>query len=416
MTNNSIVRSRRQFLSTLAVGGSALAWPTHAGVQKQGQQPTASRVKDAVLYVNEQAYFPFGFYFEHAGSLKVHREGLQLMATLGCNTTYLSLGDDDKSLAELTSIYAHAHALGIGIVGESPLHPLDDGILAVKAFRHHPACLGWTIGDDIMDRSPSELAEIANQVRQHDPNHIVYASSNGIQRQQRIRIEDFLYRGLDALAVQAYPVPSPRHWWNQEPGVKDLRLVYYRCRRLVQALEPVGMLPMCNPQAFTWWYKSDDRYPTAAETDNMVYQALIAGVKGVLAYTLKNCCREEGEEEPVRYFFDGQAELKAAWTRLGAEIQTLRPYLLHGKRRTLTIDPSFDWVVAATWEYEGKTLMMATNCDTKPQPARVPLVGAPQTGEVKTVFADRPGDMRIADGFLQGTIDPLQVHVYELTA
>lgn len=408
-----MVKSRRQFLSTMAVGGSALMGAASARVQRR-QRPVASRVRDAVLYVNEQAYFPFGFYFEHAGSLEVHQEGLQLMATLGCNTTYLSLGDDDKSLAELTSIYDRAHALGIGIVGESPLHPLDNDALAVDALKDHPACLGWTIGDDIMDQQPSDLAKIASKVRRHDPNHIVYASSNGIQRQQRIRIEDFLYRGLDALAVQAYPVPSPRHWWDQEPGVKDLRLVYYRCRRLVQALEPVGMLPMCNPQAFTWWYKSDDRYPTAAETDNMLYQALIAGVKGVLAYTLANCCREEGEEESVRYFFDGQPELKAAWTRLGAEIQTLRPYLLHGKRRTLTIDPSFDWVVAATWEYEGKTLIMAANCDTKPQPARVPLVGAPQTGEVKTVFADRPGDMRIADGFLQGTIDPLQVHVYEI--
>jgi hypothetical protein len=412
MTNSKMVKSRRQFLSTLAVGGSALMGATPARAQRR-QRPVASRVRDAVLYVNEQAHFPFGFYFEHAGSLKAHQEGLQLMATLGCNTTYLSLGDDDKSLAELTSIYDRAQELGIGIVGESPLHPLDNDMLAVDALKDHPACLGWTIGDDIMDQQPSDLAKIASEVRRHDSNHIVYASSNGIQRQQRIRIEDFLYRGLDALAVQAYPVPSPRHWWDQEPGVKDLRLVYYRCRRLVQALEPMGMLPMCNPQAFTWWYESDDRYPTVAETDNMLYQALIAGVKGVLAYTLANCCREE-EEQSARYFFDGQPELKAAWTRLASEVRTLSPYLLHGKCRTLTIDPSFDWVVAATWEYEGKTLIMATNCDEKPQPARVPLVGAPTAGEVRAVFADRPGDMRIADGFLGGTIGPLDVHVYEI--
>ena len=74
MTNSKMVKSRRQFLSTLTVGGSALMGATPARAQRR-QRPVASRVRDAVLYVNEQAQFPFGFYFEHAGSLKVHQEG-----------------------------------------------------------------------------------------------------------------------------------------------------------------------------------------------------------------------------------------------------------------------------------------------------------------------------------------------------
>lgn len=412
MTNSKM--SRRQFMSTTALGGSAVALsPSVEGWFGRDQPAIVARVRDSVLYVNEQAVFPFGFYFEHAGSLETHRKGLQQMASLGCNVTYISLGDGDKSRAELSVIYDEAHKLGIWIIGESPLFEFEDGTLAVNAFKKQPACLGWTVGDDIMDRTPEELSEIARQVAKNDPNHLIYASSNGIQREQRIRIEDFLYTGLDAMAVQAYPVPSPRHWWNQEPGVKDIRLVYYRCRRLVQALEPVGKLPLCNPQAFEWWYQPDDRYPTAAETNNMVYQCLIAGIKGILAYTLNDCCRSENQQ-PGRYFFDAQPALKQTWIRLANEIQTLTPYLLHGTRYTLPVDPSFDWVLAAVWEYEEKTLIIATNTSSESQPARIPLAGLPSRGTVTQVFSDRPGGMQIADGFLRGTLGSLEVHVYEV--
>lgn len=390
--------SRRTFMKYIGLSGASSGFSIKSKSNNVIRNTPLYAVKDAKLYVQGEAVFPFGFYFEHAGNLKTHLDGLHDIKTLGFNLVFISVGDRDKSLDELSEIYDVAHDLGLWVIAEQVLTMLENGKTAVEELRHKPSCIAWSVGDDVMDQKSAELKKRADRVHALDPDHLIYASSNGVQRNQRIKIEDFLYCGLDVMAVQAYPVPSPRHWWNQEPGVKDIRLVYYRCARVVRAYERVGKLPMCNPQVFKWWFKKDDRYPNAAETDNMLYQCIIAGIKGILAYTYKGL----------------QPNMRPVWANLAREVQQISPYLLHGQRYTLTLDPSFDTVLSAFWEYKQKRLIIAVNCSDKKQSARIPLPGFPKTGTVCKVFRSRPDGLVIDGGFLRGELDPLDVHIYEM--
>lgn len=383
--------------------------------QQNLAEANSSLVKEGVLYHNGEPTFPFGFYFEWAGDRADHIHGLKQMADYGFNYSFITLGQKNMSLEDYQVVYDTAAALGISLIGEHPFHQFPNGKTAIEALKNKPACSGWAVADDAMGHTGMSVYESVNKAKALDSLHLSYISSNGVQRSNiSLKIEDFTYSGLDAIGMQTYPIPSLRHWWVYEPGVKDIRMVFYRCERMVRTYEPLGKLSFVNNQAFKWRQKEDDRYPTAAESDNMIYQSIIAGVKGVLAYTFQGCCRGEEFQEDRPSILDFIPEWKPVYIRANQEIQSLKDFILFGERTTLVTDPSVDWVFSAIWEYEGKKILIATNCSSEPQKAMLPVPGFPLTGAPKKIFEYRDGGLKYEKGILTGEMAPLSTHFYYL--
>lgn len=395
--------------------GCAQPEATQEVAQEEVKSKVGSEVIDGVLYQNGEAIFPFGMYFEWAGTTENHLKGLEDMAQLGFNYSFITLGQEGISFEDHKKIYDKAAELNIPLIAEKIHYQFPNGLTAVEAFKDHPGVGGWSAGDDVMGHTAKYVYDNVQWLKERDPNHMYYISSNGTQRSNiDIKIEDFAHTGIDAIAVQAYPIPFERHWFVYEPGAKDIRMVYYRNNRMVQYYEDLGILPFANNQAFQWWFEENERYPTGEEAEVMIYQTIIAGVKGFLAYTYQACCPGTKNYVPGKSIFDEAPDLKPAYVNANREIQALKDVLLFGKRTTLTVDPTTEWVFAAYWEYEGRTYVIATNTSAEPQKAIIPLAGFPLSGTVKNVFEDRKGNLKIAEGMLTGEMEPMSTHIYEI--
>ena len=134
----------------------------------------------------------------------------------------------------------------------------------------------------------------------------------------------------------------------------------------------------------------------------MTYQAIAAGVKGIIYYT----------------FFDGGNSLPTGspslWAELKAlvpEVNVLAPALLSGQMTRVLADASGDRF-ASYWVYENRVYVIVVNTSPSSAKAYSLTMPAGTVGPAQPLFSGRPSGMTFSNGMLSGNVQPLDVHVY----
>ena len=274
--------------------------------------PGVAAVVNGRVEIDGKPFFPFGFYHvTHAGTEANLYNTLNLVSSAGFNTLHAG------------TVYPIDHGRfldtaaqqGVRVITEFGNSP-EKLTQLITNYGGKPAVLGWNVADDVDDgtKTHDQVLALYNQAKTSDPRHLPYISGFHTPNQPGpggVTIVTFM-DVTNLLGMQRYPI-----------SYGPVRIVWQANAGIVDAARPRGLPVIANLQAFNWNDSTNgNRFPTPAEGRNMTYQAIAAGVKGIIYYT----------------FFDGGNYLPTGspplWAELKAlvpEVNVLAPALLSGQ-------------------------------------------------------------------------------------
>jgi hypothetical protein len=347
-------------------------------------QTTSSIRSDGTILVNGEPFFPIGFYHVSWGSSASDLvRDMNIMADAGFNIMHASQTPSNN----YGSFLDEANRRKVYIVTEFG----EDRLKVVNQYKNKPAVFGWNIADDIDNGNTTreQVQERHNQLKSADPNHLTYVSGYKRTTQPAPNIGN--YADIpDVVAMQSYPI-----------SVDILGAVYVTMANAVDAAKPYNRPIIGNVQSFKW-YHSGARVPTAKEARNMTYQALAAGVKGIIYYTFYD------SSNYLPNYTDAWNEYKT----LVPEIKQLSPIFLNGK--LTRVNTGIQSVYASYWEYQNKIYVIAVNVLSDQSRNITIKLPADAATQATAMFANRPNGLVVNNGSLTGTILAQDVHVYVL--
>ena len=340
-----------------------------------------TRRDDGTVLVGGEPFFPLGFYYlpwAQGGTAaqrsldlqQFERGGFNLMATEPAN-------DQDVSTYAQFLDQAQEHGIFVLSYGLS-LH-------TVSQIAHHPAVLGFKIADDSNAQlTPAQVLARNLSTKRLSPDKLTYISLSVGEG----RPETGYFGMADMVGNQRYPV-----------GNDDIGVTYHVMRSAVQSAQARRSVPVANLQTFSWGRGKPA--PTAAELRNMSYQALMAGVKGVIYYAYR--AREVNLGREPRLWAGAQS--------VAREIAQVAPALLGGERSELSDGRSGRPVIVRFSGAGGSYLMALNNSRTRRQKVDLSL-GTPP--ELWLPLDRQSGGLALSGAQVSGELAPLQVAVYHL--
>ncbi|WP_414586015.1 hypothetical protein [Scytonema sp. PCC 10023] len=347
---------------------------------------------DGTVMVNNQPFFPFGFYHDSQKSPDWRTTNskrlnhLKEIAAAGFNIIHPEIGGNYESDKVFLGV---AEKLGVRVL---PNFSYNSRLEIINKYKKEPIIIGWDIADDVDHPNnkftPKMISNWHTEVKNADPSRITYVTAAFPKRvNQFINVSDIV-------GFQSYPI-------DNDPNVtKPLRSSYYTIQSAFQDEKgnfynrPIIALL----QTFPWKNKP----PKFHEVRNMTYSALINGVKGIIYYS---------------YFFDGwelsqQKDLWNGMKSLAPEIKNLSPVLLNGS--FTKIDTKVDDLFAGQWIYGNNVyVVVLSTSPTKTIEASI-TIPAKVTGSAQPLFSERPSGMVFKKDKLNGLIKPGDVHVYKI--
>jgi hypothetical protein len=405
--------TRRTFLQlgsaamSMALTGRHVATGAPSGTGRRTAQRSVSLRDDGTVLVNGQPFFPFGYYFIGPNyrtadeRLAQHLSALRAMADAGFNLMYARA--DPTDLRRYGILLDEAGQRGISMLTTSasvPYNPTPHEMLTlVTAFQDKPAVLGWAISDDagLHDSSPAAVSQVDAAVKAVDPHHLTYLSAVG-----ELNVARFA-AAADLLGCQAFYVHDDRKNWADP--LQYIAPEYVRAKALAASYRhPI----IANLQTFSWKGERGPgtdphaRWPTAAEVYSMTYQALLAGVRGIIYYAYQDFHTD------VR----AHPDVWQATVALVQEIRRLRAVILDGARLAMTTDGGH--VRMGGWIYRGDAYVVVLNTShTRTMQASLALPEG-MTGPAVPLFPSRSTGLVYRRGRLTGLIRPSDVHIYVL--
>ena len=352
--------------------------PAHFGERITTQAST--------LKVGNEAMFPFGFYHVSWMSDAATRErDMREMSAAGFNTMTASVINDDDN--------AH-YGEFLDKAAAEKMYVLSEGVFesSIPALSAKPAVLGWMVADDCnLQYTPQEVARRSQAVRSLDPAHPTYAALFTTYDDTH---EPF-FSASDLMGNMSYPIG---------PG-DSIGSTYDMERRSVAASLSSGSVPMANLQAFAWGsvpgHDPSAAMPSPAEVYNMTYQAIAAGVRGILYYTYLDS-------------YNSVRRSPAVWEMLKSivpEMSQLSPMLLGAEPQYL--DTNNGLIKATAWHYQSHTYLLLVNVASSTQPLYLPLEAyAPR--QLQAMFAARGSGPQLNGTTLGGSLPPLAAQFYQL--
>ncbi|MFS0516518.1 hypothetical protein ACEYW6_17630 [Nostoc sp. UIC 10607] len=350
---------------------------------------------DATLMVNDQPFFPLGFYHDWYSANKIKRlTDLENIAAAGFNVIHADITDDyDDELivldeAERLQLYVLPHYVHPKINNQKFLD-------IVNKYKHKPALLGWYLADDVDAPSnaytPQKIQKLHNKIKALDTNHITYISGFSD------RIIDFI-GSVDVVGFQSYPIS------NNPNDKKPLRRNYYNMLNATKNEDgtPHNRSIIANLQTFSW---ENSRPPTFKEIYNMTYGAIVTGVKGIIYYSFFI-----GENS---WDLSQNTDLWNGMKSLVPEIKQLSPVFLEGKLTQL--DTKVDDLYVGEWVYGNLVYVVVLNTSPKESINASIMIPTKARGLAQPVFPGRPSGMVFEDGKLSGLIQAGDVHIYQLS-
>jgi hypothetical protein len=341
-----------------------------------------------LLTTKKKPIFPLGFYHVSNRLTSQQRmEALRDTAAAGFNVIHAGCSDLD----DYSKFLDEANRLDVYVITE---FDRTNYRLIVEKFKDKPAILAWNIADDAGDHeTKGQILELHRSIKKIDPNHYTYTSISGWSK----KWTEFS-NTADLIGSQSYPIGYTLT--NQTEGLPNKLVEVNHTFSLAEAAASKYNRPfIANVQAFKW---DNQRSPTANEVYNMTYQSLVAGVKGILFFAYDDGANNQIRDRPL------------VWNRLKSlapEINRLRPILTDG---TLTkLDPKNSELLASQWEYQNRFYIIVVNTSQTKKIAASIKISA-KKGLAKTLFSGRRSGMKLSSGYLSGSIDPEDVHVYQI--
>jgi hypothetical protein len=394
---------------------------TSAPQAAKPQTGTALR-QDGTIMLNGSPFFLFGFYTNARASLNQQLQAVQAFSAAGLNTLFFDpLGAsadaynslfDEAAKKNVMLISRFWGALGGAQDADGKWFPTAD-VPFVQRFKNKPALLAWALADDVQqyNNNRSVIAEYKSNVKAADPNHVTYVTG-GTGETKAVSYLD----STDLMAIQSYPIPNCCAWTPPVPaGAPHLSKTYWDIANTVAKTDPAGKPVIANLQAFTWDYPghpesiTERRWPTPQEFDNMTYQALVAGARGILYYTYEDFNAKIGP--PEKMISETQPALWGRVPVLAEEVKRLTPALLNGKRAPFMSEDKS--VYGATWNFDDKTFLVVVNTAGTQKEVNVALEAAVGTA-LQPFSENRATSLTLSAGRLTGLIEARDVQLYEV--
>ena len=338
------------------------------------------RVINGKVTLNGSPVFPRGFYYvSFYPERKAQRlADLQKIADAGFNTLHTPLDSSDGALMD------KAAALGVSVgMGFNDANGPD---YLLRLFANHPALSMIGTFDDVDALNgttprydPAVVKQQSSAWKALAPKAITYASGGA-----STRILNYI-GATDVMGRQIYPVPF-------EP----LSNVVVLLDQVIENFRAAGEPLIANVQTFE---APPYRGPTGAEARNMTYQALVAGVGGIIYYTYYDQVND----------MNTKPELWGELVKVGGELNVLEPYLVLGTRQRLTTNSSDTF--AAKWKLGSQVVVAVVNTSSSSRSMAV-QVGETVVGGAANLFAARQSYMTYSGGALTGTLPAQNVQVY----
>jgi hypothetical protein len=355
--------------------------------------PGNAAIVNGHIEIDGQPFFPFGFFHvTHHGTGADLFNSLTMLAAAGFNAMHAG----HLYTVDYGSFLDQAAQRGVRVITEFAMNAstLTD---LINHYSGKRAVLAWNIADDVDDgtKSHAQVQALYTQAKTSDPRHLVSVSGFRAPSEPGpggVTIATFM-DVADMPGIQRYPI-----------AYGPVRLVWQADAGTVDAAKPRGRPVIANLQAFNWNNSNGNRYPTAAEGRNMTYQALAAGVKGILYYTFFDASTNLATRAPALW-----AELKS----LVPEVNLLAPAVLSGQMTRVLADAAGDRF-ASYWVHQGRVYVIVINASATTPKAFSLAMPAGFAGSARPLFSGRPSGMTYSNGQLTGTVQPLDVHAYVL--
>lgn len=376
---NTAVPPLRPLAVSLLLGalltGCAPLRPAVWTVEARQTRVTASGGR---VLVNGRPFFPFGFYhisWADQGTPQTRLDDLDTLADAGFNVMLTEPVREAET--EMPPLLARAQRRGVMILA----HGIQPRF--VRELAGQPALLGFTLMDDSnYNSTPPAVADLQATYKALAPDKltgITLAVAND-------RPESGFFGVSDSVSNMSYPIG----------GTDEIAVVYGVMRQTVVQAARRGVVPLATLQTFAW---PGQRRPTPAELRNMTYQAVVAGVKGVVYYSYRSGGNRVTDDGP----------LWQETRNLAAEMRVLSPTLLSAGRRELTPDTAGQPVRAVQFSGAGGSYLLVVNTTPRSQPLRLDL---PRVRSLRPLFGTATPDF--GRGQLGGTLEALGVQVFEV--
>lgn len=341
-------------------------------------------VMNGTIKVGQKAMFPFGFYHvSWASDPATRKRDMLEMSSAGFNTMSASVINDDDN--------AH-YGDFLDAAAKARMYVMTEGLFAssIPIMAKKPAVLAWMVADDCnLNFSPEEVRRRSEATRALDATHPTYAALFTTYEDSH----KSFFGTSSMMGNMSYPIGS------SNVGIGS---TYDMQRLSVAASAQSGTVPIANLQAFQL-NLAGSRMVTPAEVYNMTYQAIGAGIKGILYYTYRDQTSDIHRNPAVLNTIKG----------IVPEINKISPILLDAQPNYL--DTNNGSVHATAWQYQGHTYLLLTNVSpTQAQPLYVPMATyAPS--KLELMFAARtPNQAKLSGTTLVGNIAPLAAHFYKI--
>lgn len=325
------------------------------------------------LIVNKLPFFPFGFYCYSPVYPSLPEEevvkGFNVMSPYQ-KITPETLNERKAYMDRCAEIGMKVHynllsVSGGGGVG-SKIEGLSDEqkrqrlIDEIKAFRDHPALLGWYISDEPNGKSvtPAQLEEIYKTVKENDPWHpvsIVFMSPFINARSYS--------EALDIVMADPYPVPD--HPVTIAGDVAALLSSEFKGKR------PVWIVPQAFGGGELW-----SREPTSQEIRSMTWQSIINGATGIQYFVRQGL-----------NYFPKSASTWGECGKMATEVAELTPWLLSDEE-TLPVVCYSKNILITSRLHNGQLAIIAVNKANEPVSASIKVAGF-NNGVARVLFENR---------------------------
>jgi hypothetical protein len=264
-----------------------------------------------------------------------------------------------------------------------------------KAFRDHPALLGWYLNDELPPTYLPRLTLHQQWAEEDDPHHptwIVLCHPN--------EVGEYL-NSFDAIGTDPYPIGrSPAS--NVAKATAETFKQVQKTRAMWQV-----------PQVFNWAvYEKDEeakkklRTPTIEEIRSMTWQCIAEGATGIVFYSWFDLKRNP--DVPFETLWPGLKEVAAEVDRAAPALLSIEPPPGVSVRSSAAESPN--WLHFTVRSHEGHVYLFAVN-DGDGE-GRVQFQVDAAMGRVREIRANR--EISAANKTFEDDFKKLQVSIYEI--
>jgi len=359
-----------------------------SGIKAQMGKAAQVIDKDGFLVKDGKRLFPFGIYLGKADRQGIWKNldfHLSRIKNAGFNTVLSYTYGDNAGAADYLDLLAQHNLNGVFSLsyfydGNPNYSPRNNQTAIqriaelVGSLKDKPSLLAWYAGDEIEMSHLLAAKQNYNVIKSIDNEHPVFQVTN------KPAMVPYLVNAADVVGTDPYPI-------GKKATVPNIQAVTSSATSSANATRPgsqKGMwqvVQVFNKVAFQSKMDNSWADPTYEQMENMLYQSVIAGAKGIFFYAYHPLWY--GNNNGKAGFSDAIYERR--WADIAKLAQNFSnaiiPVILDNNITQVEGLKADGEIVHKAWKYNGTVHLMVANLENKPVtisiPQKVPLKLAP---------------------------------------